>query len=45
MNLTSPLSGFPNGRTVQDDVVDTALSALRMAHPAWNVTNDNRRGE
>ncbi|MBA2321455.1 MAG: DUF4331 domain-containing protein [Deltaproteobacteria bacterium] len=28
MNLTSPLSGYPNGRAVGDDVVDTALSAV-----------------
>lgn len=28
LNLTVPMSGFPNGRTPQDDVVDTALSAV-----------------
>jgi hypothetical protein len=28
LNLSVPTSGFPNGRTVQDDIVDTALSAM-----------------
>ena len=28
LNMEAPVSGFPNGRLVSDDVVDTALTVM-----------------